>query len=121
MKLLEKGINQRLSLHLKSSEIDCKCTHERCTFTLIAESVIDSFEATRDELGKSIKINSGFRCMIHNESVGGKINSRHARGRALDLSANGHDIERMAMIARRHFDYVQIYYGQNFIHCHNEE
>lgn len=38
----------------------------------------------RDEFGR-IKVNSGFRCKAVNDAVGGKSNSQHKKGQAVDI------------------------------------
>jgi len=45
------------------------------------------FEPLRKWYGKPIKINSFFRCAELNKAVGGAINSQHAKGEAIDISA----------------------------------
>lgn len=119
MKLIEKGANIQLTKNLNSKEIDCKCTREDCTFTLYSEKMVEAFQKVRDEVGP-IKINSGFRCQAHNTSVGGKVKSRHCRGTACDL-VSSLPLEEFAPICKKHFDYIQVYWAQNFIHCHMEE
>jgi len=39
----------------------------------------------RDEFGKSIHVNSGFRSALVNKSVGGAASSQHTKGQAADL------------------------------------
>jgi uncharacterized protein YcbK (DUF882 family) len=119
--MLKKGKGLKLSPNLNQKEVDCKCSHPDCTFTIISDRVIESFQDFREDMGKSLKINSAFRCQRYNTDIGGKQDSRHKKGLALDISAVGFDIEDLAMAARDHFDYVQIYYGENFIHCHVKE
>lgn len=42
-------------------------------------------QQARDDFGKPIHVNSGFRCKELNEKVGGKKNSYHLKGQAADL------------------------------------
>ena len=43
----------------------------------------------RDHLGKSIKINSGYRSPAHNKKIGGKPKSIHLLGLAADIVVSG--------------------------------
>ena len=60
------------------------------------ESVMDNIrmlagnlQVLRDEIGKPIIINSGYRSEAHNKRVGGVANSQHRFGRAADIRVNG--------------------------------
>ncbi len=44
-------------------------------------------DRVREESGGAIKVNSGFRCKIHNAEVGGVETSLHTKGRAADCVA----------------------------------
>lgn len=50
--------------------------------TRLCQSVL---QQARDDFGKPIHVNSGFRCKELNEKVGGKKNSYHLKGQAADL------------------------------------
>jgi len=53
--------------------------------------LFDSFKWIREEWGKPIWINSGYRCPVHNAFVGGKVLSAHMWGLALDLTADSYE------------------------------
>lgn len=63
-------------------------------------------EPVRVQLGKPIKVNSGFRCKVHNTAVGGVANSQHIRGEAADLCCE--DNERLAEIIEKNGKYDQM-------------
>lgn len=46
-------------------------------------------QPTRDDFGKPIHVNSGFRSAELNKKVGGKVNSYHLQGKAADLHVDG--------------------------------
>jgi hypothetical protein len=46
-------------------------------------------EPARRRLGKPIVINSGYRCSVHNATVGGVVNSQHMKGEAADIAPAG--------------------------------
>lgn len=45
----------------------------------------DVLQQARDDFGKPIHVNSGYRCKELNTKVGGKANSYHLKGMAADL------------------------------------
>jgi zinc D-Ala-D-Ala carboxypeptidase len=59
--------------------------------------------------GKPLTINSGFRCLTHNRTVGSKDTSQHPKGMACDISGKGRDIDDMATRASDFFNKVIIY------------
>ena len=64
------------------SETTCKCGCKRNT---MQQRIVDLFHALRTKEGFPLHVNSGFRCAEYNKKVGGKPNSQHLSGRALDL------------------------------------
>jgi uncharacterized protein YcbK (DUF882 family) len=48
-----------------------------------------NLQALRDEIGKPIRINSGYRSPSHNRAVGGALRSRHVVGDAADIVVVG--------------------------------
>lgn len=54
--------------------------------------LISALQRLRDQLGKPIKITSGFRCPKSNEKAGGKMDSQHLYGKACDCHVPGMDL-----------------------------
>ena len=48
----------------------------------LVEQVLDP---ARERYGKPIRVTSGFRCLVHNKTVGGVPNSQHVKGEAADI------------------------------------
>ena len=69
----------------------------------LAEAVLDP---ARERLGMPITVNSGFRCSVHNKTVGGVANSQHLRGEAADVSCS--DNKRLAEIIEQNGKYDQL-------------
>lgn len=69
----------------------------------LAEHVL---EPARQRLGKPITVNSGYRCQVHNKTVGGVANSQHMRGEAADLCCE--DNERLAEIIEENGRFDQL-------------
>lgn len=117
---IQKGENRLLSTYLNSSEFHCHCKHPDCTFTLVGESTAAKFHLVRTQFAEAVQINSAFRCQRHNADVGGKINSYHVKGMAMDLTPKDFSkekLDRLQYIARMYYEVVVPY--PTFIHCHN--
>lgn len=88
MKTYTKDKSTKLSANFKSTEFDCKgvgC----CSKTNIDPKLVEYVQKIRTHFGKSVTINSGYRCAKHNKAVGGATNSQHAKGKAADIVVTG--------------------------------
>ena len=88
----------------------------------LTEQVLDP---AREVLGKPIKVNSGFRCPLHNKTVGGVYNSQHVKGEAADIAPAGfmiHDsglkteLVRLAKVIVENGRFDQLILYPTFIH-----
>jgi len=52
-------------------------------------NLVHELQKLRDIFCRQIKINSGYRCEKHNESIGGVKNSQHVLGKAADIVVEG--------------------------------
>ena len=73
----------KYSKYFKPSEFQCKC----CGKLLISEELMDRLFVAREKAGIPFVINSGYRCPKHNAAVGGKPDSAHKEGLAVDIKA----------------------------------
>ena len=55
---------------------------------MMSKELLDILDKVRKSFGKPIVINSGYRTLAHNESVGGTENSSHLKGLAVDIACN---------------------------------
>jgi uncharacterized protein YcbK (DUF882 family) len=119
--ILKKGQEKQLSKNLSQREVDCRCSEDSCTQTIIHDSVVDSFENLRISCGnKPLRITSAFRCQMHNKKIGGSDESMHKIGCALDVEiCEDMPISEMAYRAKEFFETVIEYPKKQFIHCHN--
>lgn len=85
---LKKGKSVQLSKNFESTEFDCKCK-SYCSTTTIDEQLVTYLQQIRDHFGKSVTINSAYRCKKHNTSVGGASGSKHLYGQAADIKIAG--------------------------------
>ena len=76
----------KLSKNFSKSEFECKCGCEMPKDILYnITELAQHLQVIRDYFGKSIKINSAYRCESHNEAIGGSKNSQHKKGLAADI------------------------------------
>jgi uncharacterized protein YcbK (DUF882 family) len=84
-----------LTASFDKSEFTCKCGH--CDGGLMAPAFMVRLEKLRNLFGKPIRINSGYRCVVHNKAVGGVGGSMHLLGRAADLAVSS-DADRYQLL-----------------------
>lgn len=79
-----------LSEHFKKKEFACKCG---CGLGLkdgdVNPKLVEALEDVRTHFGKPVVINSGLRCEVHNNKVGGAKASQHLLGTAADIRIAG--------------------------------
>lgn len=68
--------------HFKKSEFTCKCG---CGLNNIQLEVVKIADEVREHFGNPAIVTSGSRCSKHNTEVGGVANSRHLKGKAIDM------------------------------------
>lgn len=88
IKTYTKGTATQLSTNFKSTEFDCHGSG-CCTSTKVDENLVKYLQKIRDHFGKSVNINSGYRCSKHNANVGGASKSNHMEGMAADIVVSG--------------------------------
>lgn len=71
--------------HFDRKEFSCKggncCGHS----APVAKALVIALEVLRGCVGRPLTINSGFRCVTHNKSIGGAQRSQHIYGTAADV------------------------------------
>ena len=98
--------------HFKKNEFDCACG---CGKNNIDIELIERLDRIRSALNMPMKITSGCRCEEHNRKVGGKADSSHLYGLAVDFHVPGSAYRFIALsLCMRLFKRVGI--GSNFIH-----
>ncbi len=73
-----------ISKYLDDVEVRCP----DCGLNNMQQETLTKFDEIREYLGRPLKITSGSRCSTHNFAVGGKADSEHLYGFALDLQCN---------------------------------
>jgi len=117
LRVLRKGINKKLNPFFNSREFDCKCSSDRCHFTLLDDKIVSALMMARVDWGNPINITSGFRCQAHNFSISGHKASKHTIGMAVDVVLPNNKRITFLNILRKYFDVVVEYSDKNFAHC----
>ena len=96
----------QISKNFKLREFECKSTGQ----VKLHEELLELLQSLRDNLGKPITINSGYRSKEHNEKVGGTKGSQHLKGTAVDISLRnlGYSAEGIAIIVKDIADKLEI-------------
>ena len=89
VKTYKRSDKVQLSENFRLDEFKCKCG--KCEPILVDEALVTWLQKIRDHFGKSVNINSGYRCAKHNASakVGGSKSSHHVKGKAADIRVEG--------------------------------
>ena len=84
---------------------------EEAALKLLCENVL---QPLRDKHGKSIGINSGYRCVTLNRLLGGSQTSQHVKGEAADLRGDIKAMFRIIIESKLHFD--QLIWENTWVH-----
>lgn len=74
-----------ISKNFTQEEFECPC----CAQLVYEQGLIDKLQRLRDIMQRPFVVNSGYRCHVHNDAIGGSPRSQHMLGRACDISTNG--------------------------------
>lgn len=96
--------------------------HEVCNVIRTAEVrdavkalTLEVLQPLRDEWGRPLHVNSGYRCEELNRLVGGVASSQHVRGEAADIACeNPVELARLAVRLQLPFDQMILY--PDFVH-----
>ncbi|SDO04213.1 Peptidase M15 [Desulfonauticus submarinus] len=99
--------------HFKPHEFKCPC----CGRCEIKEEAILALDMAREMAGVPFRITSGFRCEKHNREVGGKPDSAHLGGWAVDIRATNSKARYKIITALINCGFTRIGIGKNFIHA----
>lgn len=79
------------------------------------EALVDNvLDPAREALGLPIYVNSGFRCPLHNATVGGVRQSQHINGEAADIHCADNRLLQRILTEQCRFDQLIIY--PTFLH-----
>ena len=101
----------------KKDEFTCKCG---CGTNLIKESTLAMLEAARAKAGIPFVITSGTRCENHNYREGGKKDSAHLTGYAVDIKTLDGVARYKVVKALLDVGFNRIGIAKSFIHADND-
>lgn len=84
--IMDTDANKKVGQHFKVKEFAC---HDGSQVVFIDSHLVSILDILRNEIGKPVIINSGYRTPTRNKEVGGAKYSYHMRGMAADIRANG--------------------------------
>jgi len=110
----------QITRHFNTKEFKCRgkdcCGHS----APINPELLKRLEQVRLFFGMPLKITSGFRCQVHNKSIGSMSTSQHTKGLAADfLVPKCFTSDHMAVYCKRYFNGIGIY--NTFIHVDMRE
>lgn len=83
--------------YFSDKELECPCCGEQG----MDEDFVCILNKLRSDFGDQMILSSAFRCLSHNENVGGSNTSQHLIGNAVDILWSGFD-------ARRKYDLLTL-------------
>jgi len=107
-----------LTKHFDRSEFACKCG---CGFDDIDLALVGKLEKIRTILDPHLMlVDAGCRCVTHNAEIGGRANSAHLRGKAVDVYC-AEDGYRYQLLYLGFQEFTRIEVGSNWIHFDNDK
>ncbi|HEY7805266.1 MAG TPA: D-Ala-D-Ala carboxypeptidase family metallohydrolase [Orrella sp.] len=103
--------------HFKPSEFACKCG---CGKAEMNEDTLFKLDFARHLADIPFVVTSGYRCEAHNRRVGGKSNSAHTRGYAVDIRVNNSAARYAILDALMRAGFNRIGIANTFIHADDD-
>ena len=102
----------QLTKNFNLSEFQCKCGCEMPDNVLEnVKQLAFSLQTLRDKIKKPIKVNSSYRCVYHNRSIGSNDSSQHVLGKASDIVIKGQIPEQTANLIELLIENKEIHEG----------
>ena len=95
------------------SEFQCKC----CGVEKMQPCLINALDLARDFANIPFVINSGYRCEAHNERVGGKKESAHTIGWAVDIRVRNSRERYLVVMGLTRAGFHRIGIADTFVHA----
>jgi len=83
---------------------------------LMDKQILEMLDLVREKFAKPIHINSGYRTSAHNTKVGGKQNSSHLKGLAVDIACNNSRDRHELLWCLQDVGFNRIGIAKTFIH-----
>jgi len=102
-----------LTENFSRREFACKCG---CGKDNISRLLVDKLQLMRTHIRRPISIASGVRCAAHNKTSGGKPNSAHLTGDAVDIVVSGGSERKEIVDAARYYGLNRVGVARSFVH-----
>lgn len=102
-----------ISKHFSEEEFACRCG---CGKIIVNQRLVSILEGVREALNKPIVINSGCRCEKQNAEAGGKPNSAHLTGEAVDIKCSTSNYRFKLIHEFLYIGVRRIGIGKGFVH-----
>lgn len=116
-----KGTFGSLGNYFDTKEFECQCSYDTCVEQRISLNLIGRLDGIREELGRPLKVTSGFRCARHQADLRASgINtvvakkSTHELGNAADIRPADMNMEGFEKICDPWFFSIGI--AKTFLH-----
>ena len=105
--------------HFQADEFSCNCGCGK-GYAQMDNEFLDKLDSAREYAATPFKLNSAFRCINYNLSVGGKPDSAHRHGYAVDIKCNDSRFRFYIIngLIRAGFDRIGI--ASDFIHADSD-
>jgi hypothetical protein len=100
-------------MHFKIEEFKCPC----CGKAPMNEKFLHMLDLARTNAGIPFRITSGYRCEKHNLEVGGKPDSAHLKGCAVDIACSDSEMRFKIVSSLLQCGFKRIGEGDVFIHA----
>tara|TARA_R110002074_G_scaffold96557_1_gene209770 strand:+ start:1104 stop:1484 length:381 start_codon:yes stop_codon:yes gene_type:complete len=108
-----------LSKYFSLEELDCRCGRRKghyCITPTFDEDFLYTLDRIRERWDKPIRVSSGLRCKYWNAYHGGKKNSQHLLGKAIDLKIKIHEMLDFLDLVRGYKKITGIGLSKHFVH-----
>ena len=105
--------------HFHSDEFKCKCGCGK-GFADMDKDFLSKLDKAREDAGVIFNLTSAFRCITYNLSVGGKPNSAHRYGHAVDIACLNSNVRYLMIKSLLRNGVHRIGIGPDFIHADDD-
>lgn len=103
--------------YFKPEEFRCKCG---CGKQEMMPSTMEKLDKARELAGVPFVITSGYRCVAHNDAVGGKSEGAHISGYAIDIEASTSPARLAIVKALLQVGFTRVGIANSFIHADDD-
>lgn len=104
------------SVYFKDEELRCPC----CYMNRMAMDFLSLMDSLRVACNMPLVSHSAYRCEKHNTAVGGKPNSAHMHGRAMDIRALSGRTRWIILTSALRLGIKRVGIAKSFIHVDND-